>query len=91
MVSRLFGLFKRRTVEDDCEEIRGLSSDYIDEDLEPVVRERVKSHLDWCPPCNAFVNTLRTTVGILRATPKRNGPGDLRQRIRENIRKDGRQ
>ena len=90
MVSRIIGFLKRRMMKDECEEIRGLSSDYIDDDLDEVVRGRVKSHLDWCPMCTAFVKTLRTTVGLLRATPKTKAPSNLRQQIRENIREDSR-
>ena len=90
MVSRVLRFLMRRNIED-CKEVRGLASDYIDDDLEQVVRDRVKSHLDWCPPCNAFVRTLRTTVGLLKAAPKAKAAGDLQQRIRDKIREDSRQ
>ena len=86
MVSRITGIFKRREKDLDCEEVRDLSSDYIDEELDQATADKVSSHLDWCGPCNAFVNTLRATVRILRGMPKSEAPSDLRQRVRENLR-----
>ena len=88
MVSRIIGLFRRRDVEPDCEEVRGLSSDLIDGDLDSAAELRVKSHLEKCGPCNAFVKTLRATVGLLRSSPKRTAPADLKQRIRDNIERE---
>ena len=81
MVSRLTGIFKRRN---DCHEVRSLSSDYIDGELDHATEDRVKSHLEWCAPCRAFINTLRATVDLLRATPRREVPDDLRQHIHED-------
>lgn len=85
MVSRLLGLFKGRRDDADCHEVRQLSSDYIDGDLRDADVKRVNRHLEWCPPCNAFIETLRATVNMLRNTPKREAPEDFRQRVREAI------
>ena len=87
MVSRLIGMFSRRKMGSECAEVRNLSSDLIDGELDQATAQRVKSHLDWCAPCAAFVNTLRATVRLLKASPKRQAPSGLRQRIRENLRK----
>ena len=85
MVSRLIRLFRRGDEDLDCGEVRGLSSDYIDGELDPAVSERVKGHLDWCGPCSSFVNTLRATIGMLRASPKREVPDDFRAGVRERL------
>ena len=85
MLSRITGIFKRREKDLDCEEVRGLSSDYIDEELDQATTDNLSSHLDWCGPCNAFVNTLRATVRMLRGMPKSEAPSGLRQRVRENL------
>ena len=90
MVSRLTGIFKRRKMPRDCEEVRNLSSDYIDGELDQGTEDKVKSHLEWCPPCRAFIKTLRATVDLLRATPRRKAPDDFRQHIHENIQNDPR-
>ena len=89
MVSRIIGLFRRRNNELGCGEVRELSSDLIDEELNQATEVRVKSHLAKCGPCQAFVNTLRATVGLLRASPRPEAPSDLRQKLRENLRKEG--
>ena len=85
MVSRLIGSFWRRGTDKECKRIRDLSSDYIDSDLEEASADRVRSHLDWCPGCSAFVKTLTATVSLLRATPKRLAPDGFRQRVRESV------
>lgn len=88
MVSRITGIFKRKGHDVDCQDVRELSSDYIDGDLDDARVSQVSRHLGWCGPCNAFVNTLRATVELLRATPKREPPDGFRDRIREKLRKD---
>ena len=88
MVSRIIGMFKRKDDDLDCQDVKELSSDYIDGDLEDAKASHVSRHLGWCAPCNAFVNTLRATVELLRAMPKRDAPDGFRDRVRENLRKD---
>jgi predicted anti-sigma-YlaC factor YlaD len=91
MVSRITGIFKRKDHNMDCEQVRSMSSAYIGGELARNMAEGMKLHLDWCPPCNAFVSTLRATVDMLRATPKRKAPDSFRQRLREALRKAPRQ
>ena len=88
MVSRLKRLFSRENKDLDCGEIRDLSSDYIDGDLEVSTVDRVKGHLERCGPCNAFVNTLRATVNMLGAIPGRKAPDGFRQSVREKLKAD---
>ena len=85
MVSRLAGLFRRRRIAPECREVREGSSDFIDGELDDSVTDRFKSHLERCRPCNAFVNTLRATVNLLRTTPKHKAPDGFRRRITENL------
>ena len=88
MVSRIIGMFKRKGDDLDCDDVKELSSDYIDEDLKDARVSQMGRHLGWCGPCNAFVKTLRATVGLLRATPKQEAPDGFRDRVRENLRKN---
>ena len=85
MVSCIKGLFNREEKDPDCGEVRDLSSDYIDGDMDAAGADRIKSHIEWCGPCNAFVNTLRSTVNLLRATPKSKAPDDFRERMKERL------
>ena len=90
MVSRFFGLFRRKDRIDDsadlnCKDLRELSSDYIDGELDEAAASKITNHIGWCKPCNAFISTLRTTVEFLKASPKRTAPSGFRQRIKESI------
>ncbi len=89
MVSRFLGLFKRRDEDPDCQEVRDLSSEYIDGELDQASEERVGKHLEWCGPCNAFISTLRTTVRMLRSMPKREASDAFRQRVRQSVQNEG--
>jgi anti-sigma factor RsiW len=89
MVSRFLRVFSRMGGDDDCREVRDLSSDYIDDELDSASRDRVRKHIGRCGPCNAFVNTLRATVNILRSTPINDAPEGFRERVRDAIKSEG--
>lgn len=82
--ARLFGGQKGGTP---CREVVDLSSDYIDGELEEAVAVSLKGHLERCRPCQAFINTLRTTVELLKATPRRPAPESFRERLRARLQK----
>ena len=88
MVSRIVSIFRRKDREPDCDEVRDISSDYIDGELDERRAGRVKSHLDGCAPCNAFIRTLRATINLLRSTSKEQAPEGFRSRVRESLSKD---
>ena len=88
MVSRFIAMIKGRGMDDDCEEVRGLSSDLIDGDIDEPTEQRIKGHLGRCGPCNSFINTLRATVSLLRSTPKNEPSEGFRARVLENMKKD---
>ena len=89
MVSRLVRMLMGKGMMDgDCEEIRNLSSDYVDGELAAETVGKVESHLARCGPCTAFINTLRATVRLLRNIPDRQAPGDFRQRVREGLQEE---
>ena len=85
MVSRLFGIFKGMRSDDDCDEIRAMSSEYIDGELSESGAATVNGHIGKCGPCNSFINTLRATVGLLRSTPKEQPPSDFKQRLQDRL------
>ena len=90
VVSRLTRILRRGRRDSERHELRGVSSEYIDGELDEAAAARAKSHLDWCGPCNAFINTLRATVALLGNMPKRETPSEFRERVRENLRKKSR-
>lgn len=85
MVSRIVDLFRGKK-QDDHDWVQSVSSDYVDDDLDDEAVSKVDTHLEWCPPCRSFVNTLRATVGLLGSTPRETPPSSLVDRIREKIR-----
>jgi anti-sigma factor RsiW len=61
--------------------IRDLLSDLCDGSLEEREQARVDSHLDRCPDCRSWLDTLRATVGAVRALPRDQAPRSLRDRL----------
>jgi predicted anti-sigma-YlaC factor YlaD len=83
----LIGLLKKlfHRDGDDCEEVRKLSSDYLDEDLAPPKQSAIRAHLINCGPCRDFVDTLATTIGILSRFPKVSTPPTFHDSVMERI------
>ena len=69
----------------DCDDIRSLSSDYVDGTISESVAENFRRHLAECQNCSRFVATFRATVLTLRDLPRRTAPVDLRDRVNERI------
>ena len=88
MVSRIAGLFKRNDMDPECAEVRESSSDFIDEDLDETVSNRISDHLSRCGPCNSFIQTLKATVNLLRSTPQVKAPKDFAERLKKRIEED---
>ena len=88
MVSLIRRILRRQGPDADCIEVRELSSDYVDGDLGDEAAKRVKSHLDMCGPCKAFMNTMRATVEILRSATRHKAPSSLRERLRDAVQKE---
>lgn len=43
----------------ECEEVRVLMSDYVEEDLDPNGRRRIDEHVEFCPRCRTVLANLR--------------------------------
>lgn len=50
----------------ECREIFSQLSEYLDGELDPGLCDRMQGHLDDCPPCRAFLDSLRRTVRAIR-------------------------
>ena len=86
MAARFGDIFRPRREEGEHAEVRNLSSDYIEGDLDRETTDWVKAHLEWCPPCQAFIDTLRATVGLLGSSKgKKEVPPAFRERLRERL------
>ena len=86
MIRSFRNIFKKGEV--DCEEVRRVSSDYLEEDLPPQRMSAVHSHLSNCGPCKAFVDTLSSTIGMLKRLPRVKAPETFKQSIMERIKRE---
>jgi anti-sigma factor RsiW len=68
--------------------VRGQLSEYLDDSLTESDRRRVEGHLAACPPCTAYLNTLRATVRALGVLPAPKAPSGIRARIVEQARRE---
>jgi anti-sigma factor (TIGR02949 family) len=65
----------------ECMELLGQLSDYLDDELPADACRHLEEHLEDCPPCVAFLESLRRTVALVRSDPRPEIPQDLRRRI----------
>ncbi len=84
MLNPIKKLFRSGDV--DCNEVRRSSSDYLEEDLPEAKRSAIGAHISKCGPCRAFVDTLASTVGILRRLPRVQASPSLKQSLLDQAR-----
>ena len=70
-----------------CREMAEYLSGYVDGELDESIRKVIDAHGGECPPCRAFVRTLRRTVELVRARPRDPLSPDLRQALCDALRK----
>jgi Putative zinc-finger len=70
------------------EKVREQLSDYLDGGLGESARRRIDGHLAACPPCAAYVDTLRVTVRGVQQLPAVKAPAGAAARIVEQARRE---
>jgi anti-sigma factor RsiW len=50
----------------ECRELVELVTDYLEDRLPAVERERFEAHLSECEGCRRYVEQMRTTIGLAR-------------------------
>ena len=70
-----------------CREIFARLSEYLDGELDPAFCSRLEEHMGDCPPCEAFLESLRRTVDLTRGLPRQELPEELKQTLIEDYRK----
>ena len=76
----------------DCRAIFARLSEYLDDELEFDPCSRLEEHLEDCPPCQAFLESLRRTVDLARNLPAPTLPDDLKAELLQayrNLRQAG--
>jgi RNA polymerase sigma-70 factor (ECF subfamily) len=64
-----------------CRELVERLSEYLDGELDPGMCAEVEEHLGGCPPCEAFLESLRRTVALLRRMPDPPMPEEVRRHL----------
>jgi len=70
----------------ECRALFERLSDYLDGELEAEVCSKLDLHLSGCPPCRAFLESLRRTVALTRDLPPTPLPEEMRRRLLEAYR-----
>jgi predicted anti-sigma-YlaC factor YlaD len=65
-----------------CKEIITELADYLDEDLDPVLRASIEQHLAKCKDCRVVVDTCKKTIQIYCNSEPAPLPLDTRERLR---------
>ncbi len=85
-LDRFFSVFSRK--DSVHVEVRGLSSDYLEGNLPSSLGERVRTHLEKCGPCTAFVNGLSATIRMLSDLGNKEPPPKLKSHIIQRVDQD---
>jgi len=64
-----------------CKELFARLSEYLDGELPEKLCEEIESHLDGCPPCQAFLESLERTMRLIESSEAPPMPEDLRREI----------
>ena len=75
----------------ECLELFARLSEYLDGELSETTCAGVEDHLGDCPPCRAFLESLRRTVRLVETADSVPMPEEVRRSVRDamrNLRKD---
>lgn len=70
----------------ECKRIFALLSEYLDAELPADTCEQIAAHLEGCPPCVEFLETLKKTVEICRGFRPQDAPRPLTEAARRELR-----
>jgi anti-sigma factor RsiW len=69
----------------ECREIFALLSEYLDRELPEEICREIDAHIAGCPPCVAFVESLRKTVELCRQAKSLAAPDPLPEPARRQL------
>ena len=67
-----------------CRELFARLSEYLDGELNEALCAEAEVHLEDCPPCRDFLESLRRTVALLGRLPAEPVPQEIRRAVRES-------
>lgn len=72
----------------ECPDVFPLLSEFMDEELDADFMQKVKRHVEDCPPCRNLLRSLETTKNLCAHTPERQVPQDFAQDLMAKIRQE---
>lgn len=66
-----------------CKEVIRRLSDFLDEELDPVLEQDLLRHLEHCEDCHMVVDTTRKTVEVYCDTEPLPLPADIQERLEQ--------
>jgi len=69
-----------------CQQFCQMLSDYLDGSVELTDCRLIEEHLDACPPCAMFYESLKTTVFVCGKGLSEDMPPEVRSRLRQFLR-----
>ena len=69
----------------ECGEIFAKLSEYLDGELPSDLCAEMTEHIQDCEPCVAFVESLKKSIGMVKAAPETVLPGPVRQELRAQM------
>jgi anti-sigma factor RsiW len=71
-----------------CRDLAEVLIEYIAGELPPDEAERIRQHLDFCPPCVCYIETYQLTIQLTRHLPLEPPPEALLDRLRAALEED---
>ncbi len=65
----------------ECRALLAQLSEYLDGELDAAACEGIDGHMDDCPRCQAFLESLKRTIAHVRRSPGVKIPEDLRREV----------
>ncbi len=69
----------------ECKDVFARLSEYLDQELPPDLCERIEAHIQGCPPCVEFVESLRKSNDLCRQFLERADPPALPAAMRQQL------
>ena len=70
-----------------CKEFVDGISDFIDDEIAPDLRERLKKHITECPNCWVVYDTTKKTIQVFKGMEAQPLPEDVRSRLVQAVQK----
>lgn len=69
----------------ECKQIFAQLSQYLDRELPDDICEEIGKHIQQCPPCVEFLNSLKKTVALCRQLKENDQPAPLPAQILDQL------